>query len=330
MSDISDEIRQHVRMLAEDAPDVESGDETVADVESFLAQSNAAHDARVRAEALRWAAPRVGKECRSGHEAEVWLCAEAERLTRENTAQRAWIEAAAARLKVAEAEVAEVTSAIDYAAKALGLEDRPTLILKVLGLCEMAGVCQHGADTIGAANDALRAEVERLTRERDAFWGLLCETVEALGCVAPEAAPHAPGWATKMREERDTLRAEVERLTRERDGWKADALLRAQNTEHAQAERDAVTATLAEVREAAGSVFPVAPLDHGRIIPPEHARLFRAIASTPADLAAARDARVRAEALRCAADMWEREEAQPGDGVAAWLRAEAERIGGGR
>lgn len=40
----------------------------------------AAHDARVRAEALRAAAPRVGKECRSGHEAETWLRAEAERI----------------------------------------------------------------------------------------------------------------------------------------------------------------------------------------------------------------------------------------------------------
>jgi hypothetical protein len=59
-----------------------------------------------------------------------------------------------------------------------------------------------GSTRIAAERDALRTE-------RDKFWNLLCDTVEALGKIAPEAAPYAPGWARKVREERDALRARI-------------------------------------------------------------------------------------------------------------------------
>ena len=146
------------------------------------------------------------------------------------------------------------------------------------------------------------------------------------------------------------LRSEVERLTRERDALAVEVSTLPYPSDLAEvtSDRDRLAAALAEVREAAGSVFPAAPLDHGRIIPPERARLFRALAATPAALAAAHDARVRAEgasAMRAEAarrlrNIYTRaRKATVGAEAAAIveaitpdeaIRAEAERIGGGR
>ncbi len=172
--------------------------------------------------------------------------------------------------------------------------------------------------------------------------------------------------------ERRSALAEVERLARERDAALANThtmVAALDDLASANADRDRLAAALAEVREAAGSVFPVAPLDHGHIIPPEHARLFRALAATPADLATAHDARVRAEAyaevtravehrgpailvvasdvqavIDAVDDHHDRvraevlrtvaprvgKECRSGHEAEVWLCAEAERIGGGR
>lgn len=46
-------------------------------------------------------------------------------------------------------------------------------------------------------------EVTKLRAERDKYWHDLCDVVESLGKIAPEAAPYAAGWAKKVREERD-------------------------------------------------------------------------------------------------------------------------------
>lgn len=92
------------------------------------------------------------------------------------------------------------------------------------------------------------------------------------------------------------------------------------------AERDRLAAALAEVREAAGA-YPGAP------VAVAFDRVRDALAALPTDLAATRDARVRAEALREAADRMEAADLTLGSGEdmpAVWLRAEAERIGGGR
>lgn len=69
------------------------------------------------------------------------------------------------------------------------------------------------AQKLARAEKFAASEQERATTEQkraESYWKLLCETVEALGKVAPEAAPHAPGWAKQCAEERDKLKAALE------------------------------------------------------------------------------------------------------------------------
>lgn len=154
----------------------------------------------------------------------------------------------------------------------------------------------------------------------------------------------------EARRERDVLRAEylcaecqhnraeVERLTRERDEAREDErILRARwqssrvslRSGTLVAERDRLAAALAEVRrlvdsersarEHFGESLPGGTID----------QIHRALAATPADLADAHDRRVRAEALRDAAERYALPAADGGGSwadVRAWLRAEADRV----
>lgn len=57
------------------------------------------------------------------------------------------------------------------------------------------------------------AEMERKAdaykEARDKHWDRLCATVEAMGKVAPEAAPYAEKWAAALKQERDELRGRL-------------------------------------------------------------------------------------------------------------------------
>lgn len=188
----------------------------------------------------------------------------------------------------------------------------------------------------------LRAEVERLTAERDDATARTIHSCHA-GCSRPMCV---------LRRERDTLRAEVERLTvtlaserAARKGVIDDALVATCRAR--EAERDTLAAALAEVREAWACRVNLACREcggQGRFALPEKGmttrcsscRLWRehrvrdALAAPPADLAAERDRRVRAPALDEAADvLGEYDDWHNQDG-AAWLRARAAEIRGGR
>lgn len=208
----------------------------------------------------------------------------------------------------------------------------------------------------------LRAEVDRLTIERDAALANTHTMVAALDDLAAER----DRWLQCNRERqhefnaRAAAEAEVDRLTRERD--EAESALGAAHETLAGAhrlreDRDRLAAALAEVREAVEEIASHGEREPGPTRGMGH-DLRAVLVATPADLAAAHDARVRAEALREAADEMEnrartaegaalqfRDGEFPSDEAdarfwrnigrhrrreAAWLRAEAERIGGGR
>lgn len=144
------------------------------------------------------------------------------------------------------------------------------------------------------------------------------------------------------------LRAEIERLTAERDEYAAIdcsvqhdmdraalgvASLRA---ETAQAERDTLAAALAEVREIHAALVAHDSLPReawSEAADAKHVelseRLDAAMVAIPADLAAERDRRVRAEALEAAADAVEDVPGFVGCSP-AWLRARAAEERGGR
>lgn len=191
-----------------------------------------------------------------------------------------------------------------------------------------------------AQSAELRAEVERLTRERD------------------EAEANVRAWADEraaMRHERDHCRAEIEamqprlqaaiderneaqRREDERTSQKRAAYAEADRLtaemRGVAAERDRLLAALAEVREAGRVIvdMSVTPYsDRGNAATRRWEAVLRAL---PTDLAATRDARVRAEALREAAGLAdaqfrgvaEADRAQTWASCARMLRSEADRI----
>jgi len=166
----------------------------------------------------------------------------------------------------------------------------------------------------------LRAEVERLTAERDDATARTIHSCHA-GCSRPMCV---------LRRERDTLRAEVERLTAERDTREAERdearVIAEQEREIAhetlrkgmaaaqerhnrmravEAERDTLAAALVEVKEAAEWVCDtLLSGDTGCIDGAirNAAECRRLLAALPADLAVEHGRRVEARALRAAAD----------------------------
>ncbi len=182
---------------------------------------------------------------------------------------------------------------------------------------------QSMATQNGRERNRAEAEAERLTLERDAALENTRTMVAALDDLA-------------------SANAEVERLTRERD--EAHATL---GDLHAQwaavtSDRDRLAATLAEVREAAEALVECVDaidgdaLRYGLGPALDAADTVRNLASTPADLAAAHDARI-AESVRerCARLVdWHADHDPDLSALADAMRSipldEAERIGGGR
>lgn len=83
---------------------------------------------------------------------------------------------------------------------------------------DKAGVPKQDAESVFFGDLSVSARIAALAADRDAqrassekWWNVLCDTAEALGKVAPEAAPHVAGWAKALREDRDTQRAGRER-----------------------------------------------------------------------------------------------------------------------
>lgn len=81
---------------------------------------------------------------------------------------------------------------------------------------EREAVCKEECSNVLADLEVARLRLTQVGSERDIarieqkrYWHDLCAVVEALGQIAPEAAPYAAGWAKKVREERDALRRVV-------------------------------------------------------------------------------------------------------------------------
>ena len=81
---------------------------------------------------------------------------------------------------------------------------------------EREAVCKEECSNVLADLEVARLRLTQVGSERDIarieqkrYWHDLCAVVEALGQIAPEAAPYAARWAKKVREERDALRRVV-------------------------------------------------------------------------------------------------------------------------
>ncbi len=170
----------------------------------------------------------------------------------------------------------------------------------------------------------------------------------AAAIAAEDGTTPLPGAVT--RDALATLAAEVDRLTIERDAALANTrtmVAALDDLASANAERDRLAAALAEVREAVEEIASHGEREPGPTRGMGH-DLRAVLVATPADLAAAHDARVRVEERQAyveeltAWDLALGERPPPGvlhidrtprpltEDEWARVRAEAERIGGGR
>lgn len=87
-------------------------------------------------------------------------------------------------------------------------------------------VSQDGVRDLLLLVDDLRLEAQCRTVEANKYWSILCDTVMAMGKVAPEAAPYADQWANKMRHDLVAARARINQLEGEREHWRLSSVCR--------------------------------------------------------------------------------------------------------
>lgn len=104
-------------------------------------------------------------------------------------------------------------------------------------------------ETLREKHQRLQKDFNAVNNDAERYWGIMCDTAEALGKTVPEAAPHIVGWAKELVRKNDLLKERAEKAEGELQKASATGIFNwiATATQY-ERERDEARAEIQRVR----------------------------------------------------------------------------------